>query len=157
MADTPTSFMANSIRALAMDAVQQANSGHPARPWHGRHGVALWGVISSTARTNPHWFTGDRFVLVNGHGSMLIYALLHLTVRLPIKGTEEFRQLHSKTPGHPEFGYTPGMETTTGRGPGASANAVAWRWPKTDAAEFNQCHHSIVDHHTLCLHGRRLA
>src|SRR6266702_8157294 len=108
--------MANAIRALAMDAVQQANSGHPGAPMGMADiAVALGGNHLKHNPGNPHWFDRDRFVLSNGHGSMLIYALLHLTgYDLPIEELKNFRQLHSKTPGHPEVGVTPGVETTNG-------------------------------------------
>ncbi|MDP3311114.1 MAG: transketolase, partial [Polaromonas sp.] len=126
MADTSSSLMANAIRALAMDAVQQANSGHPGAPMGmADMAVALWGRHLKHSPHNPGWFDRDRFVLSNGHGSMLIYALLHLTgYDLPIKELKNFRQLHSKTPGHPEFGYTPGVETTTGPLGQGISNAV---------------------------------
>ncbi|WP_096696886.1 transketolase [Polaromonas sp. AER18D-145] len=156
MADTPTSLMANSIRALAMDAVQQANSGHPGAPMGmADMAVALWGRHLKHSPHNPHWFDRDRFVLSNGHGSMLIYALLHLTgYDLPIKELKNFRQLHSKTPGHPEFGYTPGIETTTGPLGQGLSNAVGMALAeKLMAAEFNQADHSIVDHHTYVFMG----
>ncbi|WP_397408748.1 transketolase [Polaromonas sp.] len=156
MADTPTSLMANSIRALAMDAVQQANSGHPGAPMGmADMAVALWGRHLKHSPHNPHWFDRDRFVLSNGHGSMLIYALLHLTgYDLPIKELKNFRQLHSKTPGHPEFGYTPGIETTTGPLGQGLSNAVGMALAeKLMAAEFNQAGHSIVDHHTFVFMG----
>jgi transketolase len=109
--------LANAIRALSMDAVQKANSGHPGAPM-GMADIAevLWRDYLNHNPTNPHWADRDRFVLSNGHGSMLIYSLLHLTgYDLPMRELENFRQLHSKTPGHPEYGYTPGVETTTGR------------------------------------------
>ncbi|MDP2441030.1 transketolase [Rhodoferax sp.] len=156
MADTPTSLMANSIRALAMDAVQQANSGHPGAPMGmADMAVALWGRHLKHSPHNPHWFDRDRFVLSNGHGSMLIYALLHLTgYDLPIKELKNFRQLHSKTPGHPEFGYTPGIESTTGPLGQGLSNAVGMALAeKLMAAEFNQADHSIVDHHTYVFMG----
>ncbi|AHY09944.1 hypothetical protein sch_21855 [Serratia plymuthica] len=108
--------LANAIRALSMDAVQKANSGHPGAPM-GMADIAevLWRDYMNHNPTNPHWADRDRFVLSNGHGSMLIYSLLHLTgYDLPMSELENFRQLHSKTPGHPEYGYTPGVETTTG-------------------------------------------
>ena len=107
---------ANAIRALAMDAVQAANSGHPGAPMGmADMAVALWGRHLKHNPANPQWFDRDRFVLSNGHGSMLIYALLHLTgYKLPIEELKNFRQLHSKTAGHPEVGITPGVETTTG-------------------------------------------
>jgi transketolase len=108
--------MASAIRALAMDAVQAANSGHPGAPMGmADMAVALWGSHLQHNPANPHWLNRDRFVLSNGHGSMLIYALLHLTgYKLPMKEIKNFRQLHSKTPGHPEVDVTPGVETTTG-------------------------------------------
>ncbi len=156
MADNTASLMANSIRALAMDAVQQANSGHPGAPMGmADMAVALWGGHLKHSPHNPNWFNRDRFVLSNGHGSMLIYALLHLTgYALPINELKNFRQLHSKTPGHPEFGYTPGVETTTGPlGQGVS-NAVGMALAeKLLAAEFNQPDHAIVDHHTYVFMG----
>ena len=107
---------ANAIRALAMDAVQAANSGHPGAPMGmADMAVALWGRHLKHNPVNPHWADRDRFVLSNGHGSMLIYALLHLTgYELPMQELRNFRQLHSKTAGHPEVGHTPGVETTTG-------------------------------------------
>ncbi|MEA3088712.1 MAG: transketolase, partial [Caballeronia sp.] len=127
---TPTSsqttLMANAIRALAMDAVQQANSGHPGMPMGmAEIGVALWSRHLKHNPANPHWADRDRFVLSNGHGSMLLYSLLHLTgYDLPINELKNFRQLHSKTPGHPEYGITPGVETTTGPLGQGLANAV---------------------------------
>jgi len=156
MADTPTSLMANSIRALAMDAVQQANSGHPGAPMGmADMAVALWGQHLKHSPHNPQWFNRDRFVLSNGHGSMLIYALLHLTgYPLPINELKNFRQLHSKTPGHPEFGYTAGIETTTGPLGQGISNAVGMALAeKLLAAEFNQADHTIVDHHTYVFMG----
>jgi len=156
MADTSSSLMANSIRALAMDAVQQANSGHPGAPMGmADMAVALWGRHLRHSPHNPGWFDRDRFVLSNGHGSMLIYALLHLTgYALPIKELKNFRQLHSKTPGHPEVGYTPGVETTTGPLGQGISNAVGMALAeKLMAAEFNQADHSIVDHHTYVFMG----
>src|SRR5579871_3918598 len=107
-------LMANAIRALAMDAVQQANSGHPGAPMGmADMAVALWGHHLRFNPSNPHWFDRDRFVLSNGHASMMLYAVLHLTgYALPIEEIKRFRQLHSKTPGHPEHGLTPGVETT---------------------------------------------
>jgi transketolase len=118
--------MANAIRALAMDAVQQANSGHPGAPMGmADMAVALWGRHLKHNPANPLWADRDRFVLSNGHGSMLIYALLHLTgYDLPMQELRNFRQLHSKTAGHPEYGITPGV----GR---ASPTQWAWRWPKS--------------------------
>src|SRR5665213_3119743 len=115
-ASARTTLMANAIRALAMDAVQQANSGHPGAPMGMADiAVALWGRHLRHNPRNPHWADRDRFVQSNGHGSMLLYSLLHLTgYKLPIGELKNFRQLHSKTPGHPEVGLTPGVETTTG-------------------------------------------
>ena len=143
--------MANAIRALAMDAVQLANSGHPGAPMGmADMAVALWGEHLQHNPKNPHWANRDRFVLSNGHGSMLIYALLHLTgYPLPIGELKNFRQLHSKTAGHPEVGVTPGVETTTGPlGQGVS-NAVGMALAeKLLAAEFNHTGHNLVDHHT---------
>jgi transketolase len=148
--------MANAIRALAMDAVQQANSGHPGAPMGMADiAVALWGHHLKHNPTNPHWFDRDRFVLSNGHGSMLLYALLHLTgYDLPIGELKNFRQLHSKTPGHPEVGVTPGVETTTGPlGQGVS-NAVGMALAeKLLAAEFNREGHAVVDHQTYVFLG----
>src|ERR1700754_3440766 len=128
--DTPTTnanLMANAIRALAMDAVQQANSGHPGAPMGMADiAVALWGRHLRHNPANPHWANRDRFVLSNGHGSMLQYALLHLTgYDLPIEQLKHFRQLHSLTPGHPEVDLTPGVETTTGPLGQGLAHAVA--------------------------------
>jgi transketolase len=144
-------LMANAIRALAMDAVQQANSGHPGAPMGmAEIAVALWGRHLRHNPANPHWFDRDRFVLSNGHGSMLAYALLHLAgYDLPVEELKNFRQLHSKTPGHPEVGITPGIETTTGPlGQGVS-NAVGMALAeKLLAAEFNRDGHAIVDHFT---------
>ncbi len=156
MADNTPSLMANSIRALAMDAVQQANSGHPGAPMGmADMAVALWGRHLKHSPHNPNWFNRDRFVLSNGHGSMLIYALLHLTgYALPIGELKNFRQLHSKTPGHPEVGYTPGIETTTGPLGQGISNAVGMALAeKLLATEFNQPDHAIVDHHTYVFLG----
>jgi transketolase len=148
--------MANAIRALAMDAVQQANSGHPGAPMGmAEVAVALWGRHLRHNPRNPHWPDRDRFVLSNGHASMLVYALLHLTgYDLPIGELKNFRQLHSKTAGHPEVGVTPGVETTTGPlGQGVS-NAVGMALAeKLLAAEFNGEGHAIVDHHTYVFMG----
>ena len=128
------------IRALAMDAVQQANSGHPGAPM-GMAEIAevLWRHHLKHNPANPKWADRDRFVLSNGHGSMLIYALLHLTgYDLPIEELKRFRQLHSKTPGHPEYGYAPGVETTTGPLGQGLANAVGMAIAeKTLAAQFS--------------------
>jgi transketolase len=143
--------MANAIRALAMDAVQQANSGHPGAPMGmAEIAVALWGRHLKHNPADPHWPDRDRFVLSNGHGSMLLYALLHLTgYELPMSELRRFRQLHSRTPGHPEVDVTPGVETTTGPLGQGLANAVGMALAeKLLAAEFNRPGHSIVDHHT---------
>jgi len=151
-----TSLMANAIRALAMDAVQQANSGHPGAPMGMADiAVALWSRHLKHNPGNPHWADRDRFVLSNGHGSMLIYALLHLTgYALPMSELRNFRQLHSKTPGHPEVGITPGVETTTGPLGQGLANAVGMALTeKLLASEFNRPGHTIVDHHTYAFLG----
>ncbi len=157
MATTPnTEQMANAIRALAMDAVQAANSGHPGAPMGmADMAVALWGQHLSHNPTNPHWLNRDRFVLSNGHGSMLIYALLHLTgYKLPMAELKNFRQLHSKTPGHPENGLTPGVETTTGPLGQGLTNAVGMALAeKLLASEFNRDGHAVVDHHTYVFMG----
>ena len=118
----------NAIRALAMDAVQKANSGHPGMPMGmAEIAVALWTLHLRHNPAHPHWPNRDRFMLSNGHGSMLQYALLHLTgYDLPMEEIRKFRQLHSKTPGHPEVGYTPGVETTTGPLGQGLANAVGF-------------------------------
>ena len=148
--------LANAIRALAMDAVQAANSGHPGAPM-GMADIAevLWNGIMRHNPANPDWPNRDRFVLSNGHGSMLIYALLHLTgYDLSVEDLKQFRQLHSKTPGHPEYGYTPGVETTTGPLGQGIANAVGMALSeKTLAAQFNRDGHTIVDHHTWVFLG----
>jgi transketolase len=151
-----TSLMANAIRALAMDAVQAANSGHPGAPMGmAEISVALWGRHLRHNPADPHWADRDRFVLSNGHGSMLIYALLHLTgYDLPIGELKAFRQLHSKTPGHPEVGITPGVETTTGPLGQGISNAVGLALAeKLLATEFNRDGHAIVDHHTYAFLG----
>jgi transketolase len=156
MASTDTSLMANAIRALAMDAVQQANSGHPGAPMGmADMAVALWGRHLRHNPANPHWANRDRFVLSNGHASMLLYALLHLTgYALPMSELRNFRQLHSKTPGHPEVGITPGVETTTGPLGQGLANAVGMALAeKLLAHEFNRDGHAIVDHHTYVFLG----
>jgi transketolase len=156
MADANRDHMANAIRALAMDAVQQANSGHPGAPMGMADiAVALWGSHLKHNPGNPHWFDRDRFVLSNGHGSMLIYAVLHLTgYDLPIGELKNFRQLHSKTAGHPEVGVTPGVETTTGPLGQGISNAVGMALAeKLLAAEFNREGHAIVDHHTYTFLG----
>ncbi|MFZ9433855.1 MAG: transketolase family protein, partial [Burkholderiaceae bacterium] len=149
-------LMANAIRALAMDAVQQANSGHPGAPMGmAEMAVALWGRHLRHNPKNPHWANRDRFVLSNGHGSMLLYALLHLTgYELSVEERRNFRQLHSKTPGHPEVDITPGVETTTGPLGQGITNAVGMALAeKLLAAEFNQPGHAIVDHHTYVFLG----
>ena len=148
--------MASAIRALAMDAVQQANSGHPGAPMGMADiAVALWGEHLKHNPQHPHWADRDRFVLSNGHGSMLIYALLHLTgYDLPMSELKNFRQLHSKTAGHPEVGITPGVETTTGPLGQGITNAVGMALAeKLLASEFNRPNHSIVDHHTYVFMG----
>ncbi|MDH2895090.1 transketolase [Rahnella variigena] len=148
--------LANAIRALSMDAVQKANSGHPGAPM-GMADIAevLWRDYLNHNPTNPHWADRDRFVLSNGHGSMLIYSLLHLTgYDLPMSELANFRQLHSKTPGHPEYGYTAGVETTTGPLGQGIANAVGFAIAeRTLAAQFNKPGHDIVDHHTYAFLG----
>ncbi len=151
-----TQLMANAIRALAMDAVQQANSGHPGAPMGmADMAVALWGRHLRHSPHNPAWFDRDRFVLSNGHGSMLIYSVLHLTgYKLPIGELKNFRQLHSKTPGHPEVGYTPGVETTTGPLGQGITNAVGMALAeKLLAKEFNRDGHDVVNHHTYVMLG----
>ena len=148
--------MANAIRALAMDAVQQANSGHPGAPMGmADMAVALWGDHLQHNPKNPHWANRDRFVLSNGHASMLIYSVLHLTgYKLPIEEIKNFRTLHSKTAGHPEVGVTPGVETTTGPLGQGITNAVGMALAeKMLAAEFNQPGHTVVDHHTYVFLG----
>ena len=148
--------LANAIRALSMDAVQIANSGHPGAPM-GMADIAevLWNDFMRHNPTNPQWSNRDRFVLSNGHGSMLIYSLLHLTgYDLPIEELKNFRQLHSKTPGHPEYGYAPGVETTTGPLGQGITNAVGMAIAeKALAAQFNRDGHKIVDHHTYTFLG----
>ena len=147
---------ANAIRALSMDAVQQAKSGHPGAPM-GMADIAevLWRDFLVHNPGNPNWFNRDRFILSNGHGSMLIYSLLHLTgYDLSIEEIKNFRQLDSKTPGHPEYGYTPGVETTTGPLGQGLANGVGMAIAeKTLAAQFNREGHDIVDHHTYVFAG----
>jgi transketolase len=148
--------LANAIRALSMDAVQKANSGHPGAPM-GMADIAevLWNDYLKHNPTNPKWVDRDRFILSNGHGSMLIYSLLHLTgYDLSIDDLKNFRQLHSKTPGHPEYGYAPGVETTTGPLGQGITNAVGMAIAeKALAAEFNEKGHEIVDHHTYVFMG----
>ncbi|MDN5524915.1 transketolase [Acinetobacter sp.] len=148
--------IANAIRVLAMDAVQKANSGHPGAPM-GMADIAdvVWREFLNHNPTNPQWANRDRFVLSNGHGSMLQYALLHLTgYALSIDDLKSFRQLHSKTPGHPELGYAPGIETTTGPLGQGIANAVGFALAeKTLAAQFNKDDIKVVDHFTYCFLG----
>lgn len=148
--------LANAIRALAMDAVQKANSGHPGAPM-GMADIAevLWNHHLRHNPANPQWADRDRFVLSNGHGSMLIYALLHLSgYDLPMDEIKTFRQLHSKCPGHPEYGYTPGVETTTGPLGQGIANAVGMAMAeKLLAEQFNRPGYDIVNHHTYCFLG----
>ncbi|WP_461465984.1 transketolase [Melaminivora sp.] len=151
-----TQQMANAIRALAMDAVQQANSGHPGAPMGmADMAVALWGGHLKHHPGNPQWADRDRFVLSNGHASMLLYALLHLSgYDLPLQELKDFRKLHSKTAGHPEHGITPGVETTTGPLGQGVTNAVGFALAeKLLAAQFNRPGHAIVDHHTYVFLG----
>lgn len=148
--------IANAIRALSMDAVQAANSGHPGAPM-GMADIAevLWNDHLNHSPANPAWVDRDRFVLSNGHGSMLLYSLLHLSgYDLPIEELKNFRQLHSKTPGHPEYGYAPGVETTTGPLGQGVANAVGLALAeRTLGAQFNREGHTIVDHNTYVFLG----
>jgi len=148
--------LANAIRALSMDAVQKANSGHPGMPM-GMADIAevLWNDYLRHNPSNPHWPGRDRFVLSNGHGSMLLYSLLHLTgYELSLEDIKQFRQLHSKTPGHPEYGYTPGVETTTGPLGQGLANSVGMAIAeKALAAQFNRDGHEVIDHHTYVFLG----
>ncbi|MBI2380706.1 MAG: transketolase [Gammaproteobacteria bacterium] len=153
----PSRFeLANAIRALSMDAVQKANSGHPGAPM-GMADIAevLWNDYIRVNPNDPTWANRDRFVMSNGHGSMLVYSLLHLTgFDLGIEDLKQFRQLHSRTPGHPEYGYTPGVETTTGPLGQGIANAVGMAIAEqTLAAQFNRPGHAIVDHHTYVFLG----
>ena len=151
-----TQQMASAIRALAMDAVQRANSGHPGAPMGMADiAVALWSEHLQHNPSNPLWANRDRFVLSNGHGSMLLYALLHLSgYKLPMEELKNFRTLHSKTAGHPEYGVTPGVETTTGPLGQGISNAVGMALAeKLLAAEFNREGHSVVDHHTYVFLG----
>ncbi len=147
---------ANAIRALSMDAVQAANSGHPGAPM-GMADIAevLWNDFLRHNPANPHWINRDRFVLSNGHGSMLLYALLHLSgYALPMEELKNFRQLHSKTPGHPEYGHTPGVETTTGPLGQGFANAVGMAIAERAlAARFNRKGHKLIDHLTYVAVG----
>ncbi len=148
--------LANAIRALSMDAVQKATCGHPGAPM-GMADIAqvLWNDYLQHNPTNPKWPDRDRFVLSNGHGSMLLYSLLHLTgYDLPMEELKQFRQLHSKTPGHPEYGYAPGVETTTGPLGQGVTNAVGMAIAeKMLAAQFNRDGHQVVDHHTYVFLG----
>ena len=148
--------LANAIRALSMDAVQQANSGHPGAPM-GMADIAevLWNDYLKHNPADPEWTNRDRFVLSNGHGSMLLYSLLHLSgYELPIEELKNFRQLHSKTPGHPEYGYAPGVETTTGPLGQGLSNAVGMALAeKVLAAQFNRPGHNVVDHQTYTFLG----
>ncbi len=156
MSSTNRQSLANAIRILSADAVQQANSGHPGAPM-GMADIAevLWNDFLVHNPRNPNWPNRDRFILSNGHGSMLIYSLLHLSgYDVSIDDIKNFRQLHSKTPGHPEYGYTPGVETTTGPLGQGIANAVGMAIAeKTLAAQFNTAKHAIVDHHTYAFMG----
>ncbi|GMG87785.1 transketolase [Biformimicrobium ophioploci] len=148
--------LANAVRALSMDAVQKANSGHPGAPM-GMADIAevLWNDYLKHNPANPNWADRDRFVLSNGHGSMLIYSLLHLSgYELSLDDLKNFRQLHSKTPGHPEYGYAPGIETTTGPLGQGITNAVGMALAeKVMAAQFNRDGYELVDHHTYCFLG----
>ena len=148
--------LANAIRALSMDAVQKAKSGHPGAPM-GMADIAevLWNDYLKHNPANPNWWDRDRFVLSNGHGSMLIYSLLHLSgYELPIEELKNFRQMNSKTPGHPEYGYAPGVETTTGPLGQGITNAVGMAMAeKTLAAQFNRDGHEVVDHYTYTFMG----
>nr|AMK59261.1 transketolase 1 [uncultured bacterium UPO47] len=152
----PRRQLANAIRALAMDAVEAAKSGHPGMPM-GMADIAeaLWNETLRHNPADPSWPDRDRFVVSNGHGSMLLYALLHLSgYELPLEELKRFRQLHSKTPGHPEYGLTPGVETTTGPLGQGLANAVGMALAERRlAAEFNRPGHDIVDHHTYVFVG----
>ena len=153
----PSRFeLANAIRALSMDAVQKAESGHPGAPM-GMADIAevLWNDFLVHNPANPGWFDRDRFVLSNGHGSMLLYSLLHLSgYALPMEQLQAFRQFHSQTPGHPEYGDTPGVETTTGPLGQGIGNAVGMALAeKMLAARYNRPGHSVIDHHTYAFVG----
>ncbi|MEE3288016.1 MAG: transketolase, partial [Pseudomonadota bacterium] len=147
---------ANAVRALSMDAIQQARSGHPGMPM-GMADIAevLWSDYLRHNPTNPSWSDRDRFILSNGHGSMLHYALLHLSgYDLPIEELKNFRQLHSRTPGHPEYGYAPGIETTTGPLGQGIANGVGMALSeKVLAAQFNRPGYEVVNHFTYVFLG----
>ncbi len=153
---TSRTELANAIRALSMDAVQKAKSGHPGAPM-GMADIAevLWNDFLQHNPTNPDWANRDRFVLSNGHGSMLLYSLLHLTgYELPMEELKNFRQLHSKTPGHPEYGYAPGIETTTGPLGQGISNAVGMAIAeKALAGQFNRDGHHVIDHYTYTFLG----
>ncbi|MCK5364905.1 MAG: transketolase, partial [Gammaproteobacteria bacterium] len=148
--------LANAVRALSMDAVEKANSGHPGAPM-GMADIAevLWNDFFKHNPANPTWANRDRFVLSNGHGSMLLYSLLHLSgYDLPLEEIKRFRQLHSMTPGHPEYGYAPGVETTTGPLGQGLANAVGMAIAeRTLAAQFNRDGHGLIDHFTYVFAG----
>jgi len=156
MSNADRRHLANAVRALAMDGVQKANSGHPGAPM-GMADIAevLWNDYMAHNPANPKWADRDRFILSNGHGSMLIYSLLHLTgYDLSIEDLKQFRQLHSRTPGHPEYGYAPGVETTTGPlGQGITNGVGMALAEKTLAAQFNKPGHEIVDHNTYVFLG----
>ncbi|MEM7357599.1 MAG: transketolase [Pseudomonadota bacterium] len=156
MTSTNRQQLANAIRVLSADAVQQANSGHPGAPM-GMADIAevLWNDFLRHNPSNPKWPNRDRFVLSNGHGSMLIYSLLHLSgYDVSLDDLRDFRQLHSKTPGHPEYGYTPGVETTTGPLGQGIANAVGMAIAeRTLGSQFNTSEHSVIDHHTYVFLG----
>ena len=156
MSNSSRRHLANAVRALAMDSVQKANSGHPGAPM-GMADIAevLWNDYMKHNPTNPSWADRDRFILSNGHGSMLIYSLLHLTgYDLAIDDLKQFRQLHSRTPGHPEYGYAPGVETTTGPlGQGITNGVGMALAEKTLAAQFNKPGHDIIDHNTYVFLG----
>ena len=143
--------LADAVRVLSMDAVEKAKSGHPGAPM-GMADIAqvLWNDFLKHNPSNPKWVDRDRFVLSNGHGSMLLYSLLHLTgYDLSMEDIKQFRQLHSKTPGHPEYGYAPGIETTTGPLGQGLTNAVGMAIAeKVLAGQFNRDGHHIVDHYT---------
>src|SRR5438105_14961938 len=150
----PDHELANAIRALAMDAVEKAKSGHPGMPMGmAEIAVALWTRHLRHDPADPRWPDRDRFLLSNGHGSMLQYALLHLSgYDLPMSELQRFRQLHSKTPGHPEFGDTPGVECTTGPlGQGVGNSVGISVATKMAAARFNTDEHKIFDQHVVCL------
>ena len=151
--------LANAIRALSMDAVQKANSGHPGAPM-GMADIAevLYNSHMNHNPTNPDWCDRDRFIMSNGHGSMMPYSVLHLTgYELSIDDLKNFRQMGSKTPGHPEYGYAPGVETTTGPlGQGITNGVGMAIAERALGAEFNTADHSVVDHNTYVFLGRRL-